>query len=307
MVSNLFIDLEGNPIPDELILGYGGTGVVIRFNDRAVKLPCRHPFSSPADFQGNICVIRHEQDVYRRLLSFPRQMWDCIVPCLEIFPNATHLAYMPNGDLAGYLEHNPRPPREVQLRWFCQMARALVQIHDKCVLVADIASRNFLLDSDLSLRLCDFSEASILPLGTDMDTVDDDGFSGKIDIGELGAVMYEVITGETLELELFRDSPTQESRARLPQRSSLPSTDGLWLGTIIDTCWTGGFQNARCLLDMLETVELEAEPDQETRYWTMMSSLPLQIFQPDVPTSFIVLSIAMAAGIVMSAWLKRKS
>jgi DNA-directed RNA polymerase subunit RPC12/RpoP len=62
-------------------------------------------------------------------------------------------------------------------------ARALEQIHDKCMLVGDIASRNFLLDSDLSVKIRDFSEASILPLGSAMETVDDNGFSIQTDIG----------------------------------------------------------------------------------------------------------------------------
>lgn len=68
---------------------------------------------------------------------------------------------MENGDLRTYLEKN-KLPRAAQLAWFHQMARALEQIDDKCVLVATTC--NILLDSDLSIRLCDYSEVSILPL-----------------------------------------------------------------------------------------------------------------------------------------------
>ncbi|CAI7647969.1 unnamed protein product [Penicillium bialowiezense] len=74
------------------------------------------------------------------------------------------------------------------------MARTLEYIHDRRVLVADIASRNFLLDSDMTIKFCDFSEASLLPLDVDMDTLDDNGYTTRIDLGFLGAVIYEVIT-----------------------------------------------------------------------------------------------------------------
>lgn len=43
------------------------------------------------------------------------------------------------------------------------MAQTLANIHDRRVLVTDISSRNFLLTSGLSLKLCDFTEAYVLP------------------------------------------------------------------------------------------------------------------------------------------------
>lgn len=110
------------------------------------------------------------------------------------------------------------------------MARTLEYIHSHRVLVADIASRDFLLDSDLSLRLCDFSEASILPLDTDMASADDHGFSTRIDIGLLGAVMYEVVTGVKCAIDLFHDNHPTDGRAHWPERRLLPSTENVCLG-----------------------------------------------------------------------------
>lgn len=95
---------------------------------------------------------------------------------------------MANGDLRTYLT-KCRPSHELQLAWFCEMARALSYIHDKRVLVADLATRNFLLDSDLSLKFCDFTEASLLPLDPNIETVDDNGYITQIDIGLLGTVI----------------------------------------------------------------------------------------------------------------------
>lgn len=60
----------------------------------------------------------------------------------------------------------------------CTLAMFQGYIYDQHMLVADIGSRNFLLDSDLSLKFCDFSEASLLLLDLDMDLVDDYGYTG---------------------------------------------------------------------------------------------------------------------------------
>ncbi|CDM37333.1 Tyrosine-protein kinase, ephrin receptor [Penicillium roqueforti FM164] len=163
---------------------------------------------------------------------------------------------MANGDLRTYLA-TKRPPQQLQLSWFRDMARALEYIHDRRVLVADIASRNFLLDSDLTIKFCDFSEASLLPLDTDMDSVDDNGYTARIDIGFLGAVIYEVVTGEKCEIDLFKDNLPSDGRATWPRREFLPNTENVWLGSIIeDCCVDGGFRNAHSLLRALDSITL---------------------------------------------------
>ncbi|KAG0156024.1 hypothetical protein PDIDSM_3200 [Penicillium digitatum] len=139
------------------------------------------------------------------------------------------------------------------------MARTLEYIHDQRVLVADIASRNFLLDSDMTIKFCDFSEASLLPLDTDIDTVDDNGYTTRIDLGFLGAVIYEVVTGQKCEIDLFKDNPPTDGRATWPRREFLPSTENVWLGSIIEDCWVdGGFPNARSLLRALDSIALHS-------------------------------------------------
>jgi serine/threonine protein kinase len=94
-----------------------------------------------------------------------------------------------------------------------QMARTLSFIHDRRVLHTDIVSRNFLLDSDLSLNICDFSEATLLPLDADMEAVDDNGYTTQIDIGFLGAVILEVVTGIKCRIDPFKDNSPTDGRA----------------------------------------------------------------------------------------------
>lgn len=250
----MFLDLQGSSIPESQVIGYGGTGVVLLRDGVAVKIPFRNSRTSDARVKGNLKVLRLEQGVYRRLSPSQGDQCPGVVPCLGFTEDSIELAYMKNGELRSYLESHPTS-RTLQLSWFCQMAHTLAQIHERHVLVTDISTRNFLLDADMSLKLCDFSEASVLPLQTNMETADDEGYTVAVDIGLLGIIMYEIVTGTRCEIDLYKDNDPRDGRAYWPDRSYLPSTENLWLGPIIEACWTGGFRDARCLLEALETAE----------------------------------------------------
>jgi serine/threonine protein kinase len=252
-MSSPFLDIKGNAIPQEQVLGNGSSAVVLLQNDVAVKTPLRYLWSSDSDVEGNIESLRREQDVYRRLQNPGDERSEGVVCCIGFSNEATQLAYMVNGDLRTYLA-KCRPSPQLQLTWFNEMARTLSYIHDRRVLVADIASRNFLLDSDLSVKICDFSEASLLPLDSDIEAVDDNGYTAQIDIGLLGAVMYEVVTGNKCEIDLFKDNSPTDGRAHWPERKFLPGTRGIWIGWIIEGCWNGEFSNAHSLLQALDSI-----------------------------------------------------
>jgi serine/threonine protein kinase len=247
-MSSPFLDLDGNTIPDDRILGYGRSGVVLLCDGTAVKMPLRYKSSPDDDVEVNTEVIQREQDVYRRL-----GQCNGVVPCLSTSETTIQLALMENGDLRTYLARN-RPPKSIQLSWFREMSRALACIHDRSVIVADIASRNFLLDSDLSIKFCDFTESSIMPPDINMETADDNGYSVQTDIGQLGAVIYEIVTGERCEFDLFEDPGA--CQPTWPRRTALPSTQNIWLGPIIEKCWTkGAFQNADCLSKAFDFID----------------------------------------------------
>lgn len=245
---------------DGPILGRGRTGIVVRRDKTALKLPLKYRVPSGSEAQINLFntyaeisweSLQDEKKVYRRLGSIPG-----VVPCIDLSGDGIQMALMENGDLHDYLTRN-RPTKQTQLSWFREMARGLIHIHDRCVIVADIASRNFLLDADLSVKYSDFTESTILPLGTDMEAADDSGFSIYTDIGDLGAVMYEVVTGNPCKFDLFKGQPSGPARAAWPQREDLPITTDIWLGSVIEKCWTkGDLQNARDLLAALDSETL---------------------------------------------------
>ncbi|KAB8211537.1 hypothetical protein BDV34DRAFT_219493 [Aspergillus parasiticus] len=176
----------------------------------------------------NIECRRREQDVYYRFECPGDDGSNASVHCIGFSNEATQFAYMTNGDLRTYLA-KCRPSHQLQHTWFQEMARTLCFIHDRRVLVADIASRSFLLDSDLSLKLYDFFEASLLPLDSNVEPVDDNGYTIQIDIGLLGTVMYEVVTGNRCEIDLFKNSDPTDGRAHWLERKFLPSTDNIWI------------------------------------------------------------------------------
>jgi hypothetical protein len=86
-------------------------------------------------------------------------------------------------------------------------------------------------------------------------------YSIQTDMGQLGAVIYEVVVEEKVEFDLFKHVPVEVGCAGWPYREDLPSTENVWLGSVIEKCWTkGAFRNARDLLNELESINIEDEP-----------------------------------------------
>ena len=251
---------DGTPLQGP-VLGFGRTGVVVQRECHAVKFPLKHgtagisqDLKERLEIDADIAYesIEREKEVYRRLGSY-----DGIVSCFDLSGAGIEMALMAHGNLHDYLRQNTIS-NSIRLTWFQDMARTLVYIHDRRVIVADIATRNFLLDSNLSVKISDFTESSILPLTVNMQIVDDFGDSIFTDIGQLGAVMYEVITGKACKFDLFKNQPSGPATATWPDREDLPSTENIWLGYIIETCWKkGALRNTSELLAALDSVTLD--------------------------------------------------
>lgn len=267
MASSRDVDHVGSFYMEQ-VLGMGRTGLVVRQGQLAIKIPLKWDTSSEEQVESNIESLQHEQSIYKRLGKC-----DGIVPVLNCSETATTLRLMENGDLRSYLSQN-KPSRDLQLSWFRTMARTLAYIHERRIIVTDIASRNFLLDSDLSIVFCDFTESIDLPLDACMETADSGGYSIRTDIGQLGCVMYEVVVGEKCAFDIWKDVPPELDRGRWPRREDLPSTQGVWLGAIIDKCWTeGAFNTALDLCRELGSVGIENEPGEMSRPSRKMLSM----------------------------------
>ncbi|KIW62807.1 hypothetical protein PV04_10938 [Phialophora macrospora] len=170
------------------------------------------------------------------------------------------MVWMENGNLRDYLATH-KVSISMRLLWLRQLAHALDFIHSRWVIVADISARNVLVAKDMSVKFSDFTEASLLPLDSDMEMVDDNGYSMQTDIGQFGALMYEVSTGIWCNFDLFKDQPPGPATAAFPQRDGLPSTESVWLGPVIDKCWIkNAFRTSRELSQCLDLFQ-ELKPD----------------------------------------------
>ncbi|KAL1967208.1 hypothetical protein VTN77DRAFT_3499 [Rasamsonia byssochlamydoides] len=261
-----YLNLDGTPLRDRL-LGVGGAGVVVQRGETAVKLPRRRKGDSHQQTARNCRFIAHEKQVYRRL-----QNCDGVVRCLSLsIPGAIQMEVMKKGNLFNYLRHcrmtHCYPSQSVQLSWFRQLARALVGIHDRHVLVVSFFTRNLLLSADLTIKFSDFGRSIILPPDADMRTAEKYGYSVSMEIGQLGMVLYQVITGgEHRDFGfVFADNHPGPEDPVWPSRAALPETNDLWLGPLIDRCWTqGAFEDARSLLAELESASVDDEVEATT-------------------------------------------
>lgn len=229
------------------IIGYGGSGIVVLRGKTAIKLPKSY-LSSGRDDEDDKEVIQREKQIYLRLGNC-----DGVVPCLDLSGPGIDMMWMENGNVRDYL-HNHRVSTRRKMSWLREMARTLGAIHDRRVIVGDISTRNLLVGKDMTIKFCDFTESSLCEVDCDMEKVDDNGYSIYTDIGQFGAVMYEIITGPKCEFDLFRDLPPGPASAVWPRREHLPITRDLWLESVIEKCWTkAAYQNSQELSAALKS------------------------------------------------------
>lgn len=211
-----------------------------------VKRPFRNSDSQAEDdeYDNSLQLIEHEKQIYRRL-----EGCEGVIPFLDLSGPAIQLPLLNDGTLDRYLKCCIRPTRAHQLEWMKQMAGTLSRMHDRRVLFVDVASRNMLIHPNGSIIFCDFGTSLIFPLETDIWMIEEFGFSFATDICELGAVMYEVVEGR----QLTDFDRIAEEAGGWPPRDQLPTTNGVFLGSVIEACWTKGkFRTTHELCQMLE-------------------------------------------------------
>lgn len=258
-VNAEFLYLDGKKVV-EYIIGIGGTGIVIQQGRYALKIPRlsrdtegdglpvtrRRLTPEEGDYDERPDLIRsleNEKAIYRRLGDHPG-----IVSCYNSASahHSIQMALMKNGDLQHYLGET-RPGKKTQLSWLTGMAQTMAYIHHRRVIVADIRLDNLLLDDDLTVKFADFAESTLMPLDWNLEGPDDLGYSILTDIGQFGAVMFEIVTGQSCKFDIMQDWEEGRDLPTWPRRDSLPSTSDVWLGHIINRCWTQGFRSARDL------------------------------------------------------------
>jgi serine/threonine protein kinase len=161
-----------------------------------------------------------------------------------------------NGDIYSYvskMEHGTISP-QLRQKWTTQAAEALEFIHLKGVIHCDIHPKNFLLDEELDVQLCDFAGSLFGSLdGGAMESTRfflprdwRDPPNAKSDLFAFGSFMYYIMTGR----EPYQDLPDGEVTTRF-ELGVFPDTGGLKFGSTIKGCWAGEFKDSK---DMLKAI-----------------------------------------------------
>lgn len=233
------------------LVGLGRVGRVMRYGGIAVKTANIWPVPENASEttiiskeqmnRTNIESLKHEARVYRHL-GHVRS----VIEPLQVSDTEIRMPFIRQGSLSSYLRSHKNNVARVQLlRWLRDAAHIVRRVHERGVLVADVATRNFLLNEDLSLQMCDFTESVIVPSDEDMDSfVSEDFVSVKFDLARFGSMMYEVITGSRYEFYVIseiesdlNDDPESKTFKAWPTSERFPDTGNVFLGEIIRECW----------------------------------------------------------------------
>lgn len=201
--------MDDNDKPE--LIGLGRAGRVMRVGNIAVETAniwSMPESASEATIIGweqtnelNKEFLKHEGHVYRHLGHVQGVMKPCRITDTEIRMPCLRL-----GSLHSYLRaHRDGVDSTRQLRWLQEAAHIIRRVHERRVLVADIATRNFLLDEDLSLQMCNFAESVIVPKNEEMaNFVSEDCLSVKFDIARFGSMTYEVTSATGTNSTLYR-------------------------------------------------------------------------------------------------------
>jgi len=140
-----------------------------------------------------------EAQIYERLGVHPRLVqfkhWDPVSHTLTF-------GYMPNGNLKAHVQkHGQEILPSQRQQWVREATEGVELLHLHNVIQGDVGPHNFLLDVDLSLKICDFSGSSLdgsqatIVLGVRHRLLNLGGIIVKEDLFALGSTIYFIVIG----------------------------------------------------------------------------------------------------------------
>ncbi|RMJ26585.1 STYKc [Aspergillus sp. HF37] len=236
---------------------WGATAVVERLPSGAIiKSPVLG--GSPAEMDIGRRKMQVELHVYRRIHEdypdHPR-----IPKIIHWYPATCCLSmeFLENGNLAEFMERTPDCDisLDLRLRWAKHAAEALQVLHSLHIIHCDVVPRNFLVDSELNLKICDLGGGSMngiaplamadvryLPPNYDMTArplLSDDLFS-------IGSLIYFIMTGKHPY-----EGRRKEWVQHLYDTGRFPDTANVICGDVIKKCWNNEFETAQAIYDAL--------------------------------------------------------
>ena len=232
-------------------LGLGLTGIVLQHGNNALKIPRLQVTTDlPEDEQYyvestnqmNEEQLENEKRIFQRLGSHIG-----IIPCIQISAEGIEIAYIKNGTLEDHIKNQPPAADVLKATWLRSVVDTLFYIHERGVIVNDIALRNILVGDDLSLHFIDFGHSSLQTLDPNdrlsanervesspsMSPNSGDGYDEsaiQVDIFQLASVMYSITAWKKYEYNLYPPAPADVVKVEISDNRlmcSWPSVDDL--------------------------------------------------------------------------------
>ena len=252
--------LDGCIVDAGQIIGNGADGFIVRNGSTILKIPKlygevyrdgRIEYDEQNEFHEQ--DIELEKAVYHQLQGVPG-----VANCLGTSRNGITLEYYGNGSLEDYIHKREEPDLSVKQGWISEIVDVILRCHENHVLVFDIALRNFLLTDDLSIRIIDFQNRSLVPVDIDMDEAHEDGCTVQLDMLHLSSVIYSIIRWQKIGVQCDMDS-------EWPKISEMPWMGSMIYGTIVANCWNRRYKNV---------CELQHDLDRFSSTESIISSTP---------------------------------
>ena len=248
MASGFRTEPQDVPDPNNLI-GLGLCARTYQLGNLVRKTPIYG--NEPMSVEG----VRREAQIYRHLGKH-----FSIIECRSDSDSHVDLVFAANGDLEDYINSQPNTPKEIRLGFARQATEALAYVHSKGVVHGDIATRRFLLDEQLNVKLSGFTYASLagekgLNITSYRHLLPRDNMAPntvKSDLFALGCALYEIMKGKKPYAEVHEHDVTELYKQKL-----FPDVDGLCCGDVILDCWNCKFLSTA---EILERIPGPAEP-----------------------------------------------
>ncbi|KAI1162753.1 kinase-like domain-containing protein [Nemania serpens] len=244
-------------------LGGGVTGLVERLESGdVIKSPWTgRPTAS--DCRQEMAI---EAQIYERLGAHHRLVqlkhWDPVDHTLT-------LEYMPHGNLKEYVKkYGQKISPALRQQWAMEAAEGIELLHSHGIIQADVGPHNFLLDVNLSLKICDFggssldgSRATVAPgvryrlpslAGGHIQPA-----TIKEDLFALGSTIYFIATGHAPYDELT----DEDQVATLYQDGVFPDLNGVPFAEIIALCWRQEAVSAKTITELIKRSSAQDIPN----------------------------------------------
>ncbi|KAI0529775.1 kinase-like domain-containing protein [Xylaria digitata] len=263
-----FKDLEKNANIIEAkgeFLGGGATGLVERLKSGDVIKSPWTDRPTASDCRQEMAI---EAQIYKRLGAHPRLVqlkhWDPVDHTLT-------LEYMPHGSLLEYVKKYGQKISPTQRQqWAIEATEGVGLLHSHGVIQGDVGPHNFLLDADLSLKICDFggssldgSRATVAPGVRYRLPSPAEGHiqpaTIKEDLFALGSTIYFIATGYAPYNELTDEDQVE----KLYKDGVFPELGGVPFAEIIALCWRQEAESAKMTIELVKRSLTQVIPDMQ--------------------------------------------